>query len=54
MQDNLIDEYWLLVNPILLGTGVPLFEKIPERVALQLVESNTLASGVIASHYVKA
>lgn len=52
MQHNLIDEYWLFVNPILLGTGIPLFENISERVPLQLVESNTLASGVIALRYV--
>ena len=26
MQQNLIDGYWLFVNPIILGQGIPLFE----------------------------
>lgn len=53
MQYNLIDEYWLFVNPILLGSGIPIFNKISSSVNLKLAESVTFKSGVIALHYCK-
>ncbi|GAB3701120.1 dihydrofolate reductase family protein [Spirosoma flavus] len=52
MQHNLIDEYWLFVNPVLIGKGIPVFKNITDNVALKLVESNVLESGVVALHYV--
>jgi len=51
MQSNLIDEYWLFVNPILLGAGIPLFRNILERNSLKLLQSQAFASGVIGLHY---
>lgn len=48
---GLIDEFWLFVNPVLLGQGMPLFKNINERTDLQLVESKTFGCGVIALHY---
>lgn len=50
---GLIDEFWLFVNPILLGEGKPLFKNINRHIPLKLVESKTFASGVIALHYAK-
>jgi dihydrofolate reductase len=50
---GLIDEFWLFVNPILLGTGTPLFQNIMEKTPLELVESKTFSSGVIALHYTR-
>jgi dihydrofolate reductase len=51
MAENLIDEYWLFVNPILLGEGIPLFRDIRNRTALKLVQSHTFSSGVVCLHY---
>jgi dihydrofolate reductase len=48
---GLIDEFWLFVNPIILGEGRPLFKDILESIKLKLVETKTYASGVIALHY---
>jgi len=48
---GLIDEFWLLVNPILLGEGNPLFKGIHESIQLKLAETRTFASGVVALHY---
>lgn len=50
---GLIDEYWIFVNPILLGEGIPLFKNVNDRVKLKLLESKTFTSGVIALHYRK-
>ena len=51
MAENLIDEYWLFVNPILLGQGVPLFKGIKNRTALKLVTSKVFPSGVVCLQY---
>ena len=48
---GLIDEFWLFVNPVLLGKGIPLFNGINETTKLMLDESKTFAAGVIALHY---
>lgn len=51
MAENLIDEYWLFINPILLGQGIPLFKNIKDRTALKLVKSKLFDSGVLFLHY---
>lgn len=53
MAGDLIDEYWLFVNPILLGEGIPLFKNLHDRVTLTLIESIPFASGVVCLHYKK-
>jgi dihydrofolate reductase len=51
MAENLIDETWLFVNPILLGQGVPVFKNIQHTQALKLVASHTFSSGVVCLHH---
>jgi dihydrofolate reductase len=51
MTENLIDDYWLFVNPILLGQGIPLFKGIIDRIKLKFITSNTFSSGVVCLHY---
>lgn len=51
MQHNLIDEYWLFVNPIVLGNGISLFAGIKETMQLTLLTTKVFSSGVIGSHY---
>jgi len=51
MAENLIDDYWLFINPILLGQGIPLFKDIEKRAALTLVANHVFASGVVCLHY---
>jgi len=53
MAGNLIDDYWLLINPILLGQGIPMFKGIKNRTQLKLVKSYPFASGVVCIHYEK-
>ena len=53
LNEGLIDEFWLFVNPIILGKGMPLFKDITATTKLNLVESKTFACGVIALHYRK-
>jgi dihydrofolate reductase len=51
MQDNLVDDYWLFVNPVILGKGIQYFDNFKNRVKLKLVESHPFKSGVIGLHY---
>ena len=37
IQLNLIDGYWLFVNPIILGRGIPLFVDIKDKIKLKLL-----------------
>ena len=50
-QGNLIDEYWLFVNPIILGTGIPLFQHSDRRKELELLATKEFSSGVAALQY---
>ena len=54
LNQGLIDEFWLFVNPIILGQGMPLFKNVTGTTKLKLVESKTFPCGVIALHYQKA
>ncbi|MCY1560682.1 putative protein YyaP [compost metagenome] len=53
LNEGLIDEFWLFVNPVLLGQGMPLFKEAAESTLLNLIETKTFACGVIALHYEK-
>jgi dihydrofolate reductase len=48
---SLIDEYQVLVHPVILGGGKPLFQNIRHQVKLQLVNSKTHPSGVVVLSY---
>ncbi|MGH2514945.1 MAG: dihydrofolate reductase family protein [Ktedonobacterales bacterium] len=48
---GLIDEYRLMVFPVVLGSGKRLFPEGDEKAALQLVESKAFASGVVVLTY---
>ncbi|MDF2959318.1 MAG: dihydrofolate reductase [Paenibacillus sp.] len=51
IQNNLIDEYRINVNPVVLGAGVPLFKNISHRIDLKLVEAIPFKSGVVSLVY---
>jgi dihydrofolate reductase len=48
---NLIDEYRLLVQPLLLGTGRALFDQLPDARRLNLVEASSFPSGIVVHVY---
>jgi dihydrofolate reductase len=51
MRLNLIDEYRLNVNPVILGSGKPLFDDLAAPVKLNLVQTQTFKGGVVALRY---
>jgi dihydrofolate reductase len=51
MNEGLIDELGLMVNPLVLGGGKALFKDVKERHALKLVQAKPLRSGKVALTY---
>ena len=51
LSQGLIDEFWLFVNPVLLGQGIPLYKGVTPTTKLNLKESKIFSCGVIALHY---
>ena len=52
IQQNLIDGFWLFVNPIILGQGVPLFVDIKDKIKLKLLPTTRQFScGVTELNY---
>jgi dihydrofolate reductase len=49
---NLIDGYWLFVNPVILGRGIPLFVDVKDKIKLNLLTTRRFASGVIELNYI--
>ncbi len=51
IQLNLIDGYWLFVNPIILGRGIPLFANIKDKIKLNLLTTKQFTCGVTELNY---
>jgi len=52
MSADLIDDFWLFVNPVIIGEGIPVF-KNANRTPLKLIASTAFSSGVVCLHYQK-
>jgi len=50
-QQNLIEGYWLFLNPVILGQGIPLFTNIKDKIGLQLLSTHQFSSGVVELNY---
>jgi dihydrofolate reductase len=52
IQLDLIDGYWLFVNPIILGRGIPLFVDIKDKIKLKLLTTRQFTCGVTELDYI--
>ena len=53
MQENLVDEFWLFINPLILGKGIPYLHNIETSIKLHLVSSHSFSAGVVCLQYAK-
>ncbi|MES2811035.1 MAG: dihydrofolate reductase family protein [Bacteroidota bacterium] len=51
MKLNLIDEYQFCVHPVVVGSGLPLFENANNRLVFKLVKTKVFTSGAIILYY---
>jgi dihydrofolate reductase len=51
IKTGLIDEYWLLIHPVALGRGLPIFSDLAKPRRLQLVKSIPFKSGAVGLIY---
>ncbi len=51
MENNLIDVYWIFLNPVLFGEGIPLFKNAGSQRKLRLMETRRFANGETALKY---
>ena len=51
IEENLIDEYYLFINPAAIGNGKTIFKDLKEIRKLSLIESIAFDSGIVLLHY---
>jgi len=54
LMENLIDEFYISIIPVLLGNGLQLFNNSRPQLTLQLISSTSYNKGLVQLHYVKA
>lgn len=53
LHQNLIDEFYISIIPIMLGDGIPLFKQGRPEAALTLLKSTSFETGLVQLHYVR-
>jgi dihydrofolate reductase len=51
LHDRLLDELALLIHPVVLGSGMRLFDELTQQVDLTLIKASTFSTGVLAVTY---
>jgi dihydrofolate reductase len=49
-SEGLIDDYWFIATPVVLGTGKPLFAGV-RKLDLELLDTRNFKSGNVVLHY---
>lgn len=51
LRDGLLDELSMMISPVVIGSGIRLFDEMTDQVKLELLESKTLSTGVLSATY---
>lgn len=50
-QLHLVDEYRLVVHPVVVGSGLPLFNNISQKINLRLIRTEPFKNGAVVLYY---
>ncbi len=53
LKEDLIDEMTITIIPYLLGAGIPLFNKLPERLGFECIETKIYLAKVVQNSFVR-
>ena len=51
IQNNLIDEYYLFTNPVMISKGKTIFKKLEDSISLKIEESLKFECGIVLNKY---
>lgn len=51
VKEKLVDEFHLFVNPIAIGKGIPIFDKLDDWQKLRLIKTIQFECGIVLLHY---
>ena len=51
IERGLVDEYHLVVHPVVLGAGTPYFPSLDHRIGLKLIDTRVFGTGVVYQGY---
>jgi dihydrofolate reductase len=51
IKNNLIDEYYLFINPTAIGKGLEIFKDVDSKLSLKLIKSTQFDCGIVVNHY---
>lgn len=51
-EAGLVNSYWIFINPVIFGEGIPLFKESKNKVNLKLVDTKQFANGELALQYI--
>jgi dihydrofolate reductase len=51
VKENLIDEYYLFINPTAIGKGMEIFKNLIDKMNLKLIDSSAFECGISLLHY---
>lgn len=51
IKNNLIDEYYLIINPTAIGKGLRIFDGIESKLSLKLIKSTSFDNGKVVNQY---
>ena len=54
LKEDLIDEMIITTIPVLLGSGIPLFAKLPKQLVFECVKSTRFLDKVVQNHFVRS
>jgi dihydrofolate reductase len=52
MEAGLVDEFRVMISPVAIGKGTPVFEGLSKKIKFKLVDSRTFKSGNVLNRYV--